>query len=438
MINPEDIHLVYWSTPNQDATDLDHRLVGKFLMDGKVVHVLSDYFGLLHGIDGPVTAQSQRYLDRLHDSTHFNVVTRQDLDEGKHPELAPKTQEQLDAPPVPSTDPNGGELNVVTPVRHPVFDYHRVGMERPHTVEFRHGQALLDGNLLTLADTHLILDNVKKGLATLRYKKTLPSPMQKAERFFESLHKAEGLAGSLDAIKALVSAGHLPQEHFDRIRRELYEDEMAPGIGNKRAYNDHLLDAKTRGGVHIMLDGNDFKSINDELSHSHGDQAISALGGALRRAMDGTVGAEVGKIHRTGGDEFHAHVPTHEHAATFLRALRGELESIPAVGGTHKLSMSAGLGSDPHSADLALNNGAKGMKKQAVAALGGDPTARVGKVRAPHALYAHSSVPGFEGAVPMSHDQLPINPPTVPKMTPVASAAPKPEPAPAAAPSAGH
>ncbi len=424
MINPRNIHLVYWSRPNADATGLEHRLLGKYVIDGGNLHVLSDYAGMLSKFNGPFTPQVKQALERMRDSTHLTIVSRQDLDDGLRPDLKPVAAATAEQPQQANSDPNGGELQVATPVRHPVFDYQRVGMDKPHVVEFRAGKALLDGNALTGAETALILENVNKGLATLRYRSVpIPvDPIKKAERFFADLHKSEGLAGSLDAIKGLVAAGHLPQEHYDRIRKELYEDEMAPGVGNKRAYHDHLRDAASRGGVHIMLDGNDFKSINDELSHSHGDQAISALGGALRRAMDSTVGPEQGKLHRTGGDEFHAHVPTHEHASTFLRALRSELESIPAVGGTHKLSMSAGIGENPHTADLALNNGAKSLKKQAVAALGGDPTARVGSVRAPHALYAHSSVPGFEGAVPLSHEQLPLQAPTVPKVTPISPA----------------
>jgi hypothetical protein len=82
-----------------------------------------------------------------------------------------------------------------------------------------------------------------------------------------------------------------------------------PGLGQKQ-----------QPGASVVGDANFFKQINDELSHAHGDAAIKAIGGAWRDAA-----AEVGqgKAHRFGGDEFHAHFPTYEHAANFARNLRG-------------------------------------------------------------------------------------------------------------------
>ncbi len=418
------VYLLHQLRPGNDG-NMDSRLVGKFMIDGDQLHHLCDYEGVLESCtqQGKLDQMGQRALERLMGASYYNVEKKPDPMQTttKGPaDIAAGAQEAV----VDAGDPNGGVVNEV-PVgvkfhRPPsVFDYVREGMDKPHTVEIHGKKVLLDGNVLDDDEADVLLANVRQGLAEIRYRRPQidyqqgmeqPVPMamservRKTESVFFQLAKSEGLAGSLQAMRDLVDAGHLSFEQYENVRRELYHDEMVPSIGNKRAFNEHLL-AEGRGGVHIMLDANDFKSINDELSHDHGDQAIRAIGNSLRRAVDKHVPGEA-KVHRFGGDEFHVHVPSHEHAAKFLRGLRQELEALPPVGGTHKLSVSAGVGLDKDSADAALKTGAKGQKMAAIAALGGDPTARVGKVRAPHALYASSSVPGYEGPVPTAQDQM--------------------------------
>jgi GGDEF domain-containing protein len=156
------------------------------------------------------------------------------------------------------------------------------------------------------------------------------------------------------------------------------------------------------------MDGNDFSKINNSFGHAAGDSAIKAFGTAAREAMDETVGTKNGKLFRNGGDEFVAHVPSHEHAAQFSRALSEKLHALAPIGGTHKLSMSFGFGPDPHTADKALYE----AKKQKIAAPGalrqvgqklgiaGDKRQfKVGQV--PN--LAHSLMPGHEGPMPI-HD----------------------------------
>lgn len=425
MLSLKNIYNAYWARPKDDGSvDLDRRLLGKLVIHEGNVDVLSDYHGFFGDLpkDGKIDTRTERTLDRLFHSSYIDMVSKDDVYSGRRADLLPETILPPGRP-ILTQPPDGGPIQPDAPalvsaaIEKPpsIFDYQRAGMDEPHTVEIVGGQVLLDGNVLKPEEVQVLLSNVQNGAATLRYKH---SPIQKMEAMLIDLQKAETLGDSMEQLKALVAAGHLKPEHFDTIRRELYQDEMVPSIGNKRAYREHL-ENEGRGGVHVMLDANDFKSINDELSHEHGDQAIKAMGGALRNAVDKTVGAQNAKIHRFGGDEFHVHVPTHEHAAQFLRGLRQELENVPPVGGTHKLSMSAGIGTSPQTADAALNHGAKEQKKAAIAALGGDPTARVGRVRAPHALYAHSAVPGHEGPIPTGHDQLPLKAPEVPKVTPL-------------------
>jgi diguanylate cyclase (GGDEF)-like protein len=155
------------------------------------------------------------------------------------------------------------------------------------------------------------------------------------------------------------------------------------------------------GGVHVMLDGSGFKSINDTHGHHAGDEAIKSMGGAIRSAVDDVVGPQHQDVWRVGGDEFAAHMPTHEHAARFLRTLRSKLDAIPHVGGTHRLAMQGGIGATPEDADKALYH-AKDTKKQ----LGPLP----GQA---HSNF-HSLMPGHEGAIPLD-PELPVKPPELPK-----------------------
>lgn len=426
MINPRDIHLVYHVHPQNDGTGTVNRhLAGKFVIHNGEVHHLSDYHGVLSHIpEGKLGPRAQTAIERLMHSSYYQVVSRAELNKQRqgmaniHVEL-PESSGSNPAMPVAGAQPAQPIAPMVVTKPPSVFEYHRVGMDKPHVLEFSGGKAALDGN--PLEDHHIrkIFENAKNGLATIRYRqnKMAKSLEDRLDFFLLDLKKGEGIGDSLSALRELVAKGHLKQEHYDTVRKELYNDEMIPSIGNKRAFKEHLAN-EGRGGVHIMLDANDFKSINDELSHEHGDHAIKAMGQAMRNAVDKTVGPDKAKVHRFGGDEFHIHVPTHDHAAVVLRQLRNELESVPAIGGTHKLSMSAGIGTDTTSADRALNEGAKTQKKLAIAQIGGDPEARVGKVRAPHSLYVHSAVPGAEGPVPMSHEQLPLKPPPV-KTAPV-------------------
>ena len=186
---------------------------------------------------------------------------------------------------------------------------------------------------------------------------------------------------------------------------------MVPTLGNKKAYQDFL--SRPRAGVHVMADANGFKGINDTYGHAAGDEAIKQMGGAFRSAIDEAVGRKKAKAFRVGGDEFHAHFPDQESASRFARTLRGKLEAIAPVGGTHQLSMSLGMGHTPEHADKALYHA-----KEAKNAAGYAP----GKAL----THAHSLVPGFEGAVPVQKLHTPPAAATQPMKPAPLPEAPKP------------
>ena len=218
------------------------------------------------------------------------------------------------------------------------------------------------------------------------------------------------LTGAFGKLRELVNAGHLDPEHERVLAKYVYRDSMVPELGNKFAYSDFL--SRPREGAHTMIDLNNFKFINDRYGHAAGDEAIKAVGRAVRGAAD-EVGKGNLKAFRVGGDEFSVHAPAPEHAHRFARALRTRLEAIPPVGGSHKLSVSMGFGADPDTADKALYM-AKGQKytpesqglpesqRQTIHPIGTAPS------------FAHSLLPGQEGPVPLDESHLIVKPAEVP------------------------
>lgn len=414
-----DIYLVHKVIPRTDGL-VDKRLTAKFAIDNGEFHHLCDYHGLLSSIgEGKLDAKGQKALSRLFNASYYKVTKK--ADPMSTSSTSPAQLKARATPPGPA--PIGDDLEGGTAPSAPgrpasVFDYIRQGMDKPHTIEISGQRVLLDGNVLSTEEHQKVLENVRRGLAVIRYRRPqidyrqhmtqtpAPDALNKFEGLFFDLHKAEGLADSMEALRALVQAGHMKQDHYDSIRKELYADEACPDLGNKRAFKEHQL--ANREGVYASCDINGLKGVNDAHGHEAGDQLIGAVGKSLRAAIDKTVGSEHAKAWHLSGDEFAFHAPSHEHAAQVLRAFHTEMASRPMVKGTHKVSASVGLGADYATADKAMYH-AKAAKVAAISAIGGDPHSRTSG--APHHMYAHSLVPGHEGAVPTAHDQLPFNPP---------------------------
>lgn len=212
--------------------------------------------------------------------------------------------------------------------------------------------------------------------------------------FFEQLSKtAPEIRDAMRHLQSQAKVGAVDPQHLDSIRRGLFTDRLTGGVmGNQAAYEDFEEGIKrgyNAGGVHVRMDANDFKTINSMHGYATGDSAIKTLGENVRSAVDESIGQSKSKLFRLGGDEFHLWAPDHESAARFVRHLRGKLSSLAPLKGTHNWSMSYGFGHSPQHSDEALNE-AKKAKKAAQ-----HPTGQ-----AEH--YAHSLVPGHEGAIPLA------------------------------------
>lgn len=377
-------HIVYvfGVHPHEEKDDVHHTLLGKLWMKDGKMSILED-----HGMAGDQDLSKMppesaaRIIKRMMTSQRRVVATSHDLRTGEYPELLPKTPRHGDLP----TD-LGEALHSQITEKLPgpkvsEFEYHRTGMPGPQTLKVSGSQMYLDDQALQPDESKLVMEHLKSGKALIR--PSVKTSMAKSE----SLAKIEPhLEAALGQIREAVKRGHVHPDALKTVNQTLFTDTMIPSIGNKAAYNDFL--SRPREGVHVHLDGNDFGSINKMHDHETGNHAITAMGRALRQAMDESVGRKNGKLFRTGGDEFVAHVPSHEHAALFARSLRSKFEGIPAIRGTHRLSMSLGFGPTRDHAEEALKD-AKAAKKAANAPLGQAKT------------HAASRMPGREGIIPV-------------------------------------
>jgi len=372
------IYYVYRLHPH-GTDDLHHQLVAKFLLTKDHFEVLEDHTGQFEKLAAKTPGEISASIHALSRSMYYKLVNLQDLHEGKHPEFI---KEHVAEPTL------GPESR---------FEYHRVGMPEAQHIEFHAGKAYIDGHPLEDQDLQLLLDNVQQGHATLSYRQSEEEAVQKAEEGFMSLTKVEsGLESALASLREAVKAGHVDAKHLKAITGEIFTDSMVRSMGNKKAYLDFL--SRPKQGVHIHIDGNSFGLINKTgRGFEAGNDAIRAMGGAIREAADTAVGRKDAKTHRVGGDEFRVFVPTYEHAALFARHLRNRLEAIPPIDGKHQLSVSMGFGHTPDHAELALIN-AKEAKKAS------------GKAPGQEMTHAASQIPGYEGHVPTGPDQLHLQP----------------------------
>lgn len=360
------IYYVYHIKPEDH--EIKKRLAGKFLLDEEGdLHVLEDHFGTLHELEGEPSEVVAKRLQSLQDSMYTDIIPLADIAQGQHPEILPETKFDTESPELVQ------------------YLYHRIGMTDPQELVFENNQATLDGHPLSDIELQKLMENVNAGRATLDRKS---AELEKHAEGFRSLVKADPhLAQALNHVRTAVKAGTMPPEALKILTAHIFKDTMVPSMGNKKAYQDFL--SRPRGGVHVHIDLNDFGTINKVHGFETGDSAIKAAGQAMRNAIDSSVSKKVAKAFRVGGDEFRIYVPTHEHAARLVRALKQHWDKIPPIEGTHSVSGSIGIGHTPETAENALIQ-AKTAKKSSGYKLGEAKT------------HAHSAIPNFEG--PLSVD----------------------------------
>ena len=133
--------------------------------------------------------------------------------------------------------------------------------------------------------------------------------------FLPLIYGADGFPAGLMATSMAVSLsiatfvamtmGHTRRQRArlamegDAARSESLTDNLT-GLGNRRAFNDALEVAVSRGrGLLMLLDIDNFKMINDDHGHPVGDQCLRACALALRESV-----RTPDSCFRWGGDEF--------------------------------------------------------------------------------------------------------------------------------------
>jgi len=126
--------------------------------------------------------------------------------------------------------------------------------------------------------------------------------------------------------------------HHENLHLESRTDALTE-LANRRVFDDglaHLLNAREATGAGfcvVLLDLDDFKTINDRFGHGCGDLVLKALASALNQVARGSDLAS-----RWGGDEFAVLIPkmSEVHVAAWIERLRqafaaaqGETSGLP-------------------------------------------------------------------------------------------------------------
>jgi len=145
-----------------------------------------------------------------------------------------------------------------------------------------------------------------------------------------------------------------------QIKQLLREQALLDGLTgahNRHAMGGIVVEELERARRHshdvsfVMLDIDEFKSINDRLGHAEGDRVLETLVAVLRKSL-----RTIDKVIRYGGDEFLLVLPETSQRETelTLERLRASIETqvLTAMGAVHFSAGIATLQGDPKEEDL--------------------------------------------------------------------------------------
>jgi len=144
-------------------------------------------------------------------------------------------------------------------------------------------------------------------------------------------------------LQMVFSDGLLEQRTVDKSAKKLME------LPNREQLTSRLRRLKDRNELTsvVFIDLDNFKQVNDRISHEAGDQCLDATADVI-----GVVIRERGALYRYGGDEFAALLPnfeTHEAVAVAER-IRREIEATNP-GKTVAVTASIGVACTDHGSD---------------------------------------------------------------------------------------
>lgn len=129
-----------------------------------------------------------------------------------------------------------------------------------------------------------------------------------------------------------------------RQLRQAAHTDVLTGLHNRRAFEEEIDRIAVRGGdassqpALVIVDVDQFKSINDTWGHEHGDQLLRAVAAIMHDAFAGAA-----HIYRIGGDEFAAVFSAAERDDVYDRAERARSLAQERLGGV-TLSLGVAVG----------------------------------------------------------------------------------------------
>ncbi|HEX2858901.1 MAG TPA: GGDEF domain-containing protein [Alphaproteobacteria bacterium] len=170
----------------------------------------------------------------------------------------------------------------------------------------------------------------------------------------------EEIAKIMSEFRELKAKYEEQQALIEMLERDAKSDPLT-NLANRRTFEDELersLATARRYGRHhalLVIDVNDFKSINDRLGHSMGDQVLQHIARLLRQNIRPTDIAA-----RYGGDEFCVilnELRAIENAEMRAQSLSDIISRTPCVGEKHTVHVGASVGvcvfgADDEAADI--------------------------------------------------------------------------------------